>query len=286
MSKARVFLEMIKFEHTIFALPFAYVSVLLSVGVPSWGQVLWITLAMAGARTVGMAANRLIDEAIDRRNPRTSGRPLPSGRLTRFDAWAFTFVATGVFLAAVYQLSPRAQQLWPIVIALMIAYPYAKRWTWSAHFVLGLVYFIVPPGVWIALTNGWTNTTVALAIASASWVAGFDILYACQDVEVDRREGLHSIPADFGLHRALFAARALHVVTVAALAATAVVGDAGPIFGLGVAAVAVLLVVEHRLVRADDLSRLDAAFFTVNGVVSVAFFAFTLIDMLLRRVTR
>lgn len=282
MSKARVFLEMIKFEHTIFALPFAYVSVLLAVGVPSVAQLLWITVAMAGARTVGMAANRLIDEAIDSRNPRTAGRPLPSGRLSRVETWGFTVVAGAVFLLAVHQLSPLARQLWPIVLVLMIAYPYAKRWTWAAHFALGLVYFVVPPAVWIALTNGWTDATLSLAIASATWVAGFDILYASQDVDVDRRQGLHSIPADFGIPRALAVARALHVVTTLGLAGAGFAAGAGVLYAVGVLGCAALLWFEHHLVHADDLSRLDAAFFTVNGFVSVGFFVFTLADTILR----
>lgn len=279
MERLFTFLEVIRFEHTIFALPFAYMSLLLAVdGLPSASLFLWITLAMVGARTVGMAVNRLVDVELDRRNPRTSNRPLVTGRITRQEVILYTLLAGLLFLVSVYHLAPRTHVLWPVVLLALILYPYAKRFTWLTHFALGAVYLMIPPGVWIAATNTLALPALFLGVAAATWVAGFDILYALQDVEVDRREGIHSIPADFGIPASLAVARGLHAVTVLTLLLAGRSGGFGSFYLLGVGATAALLAYEHAIVRPDDLSRIHTSFFTVNGVVSVALLLFALLD--------
>jgi 4-hydroxybenzoate polyprenyltransferase len=277
----RLFFSTIKVEHTVFALPFAYLTLLLaSGGLPSLGHFLWITVAMAGARIFAMGVNRIIDARIDAANPRTATRPLASGRLRLREAWAFSLAAAALFLIAVYQLSPLAQVLWPPVLFAMATYPYGKRFTWLCHLGLGSVYLMVPPAVWVAVHNGIGAGSVLLGFAAALWVAGFDLIYACQDVEVDRRQGLHSIPARFGIATGLRVARLWHLGAVAFLAAAGPVLGVGPLYYLGVAVSAGVLAYEHRLVSPTDLSRLNAAFFNMNGVMSVVFLAFVAADVL------
>jgi 4-hydroxybenzoate polyprenyltransferase len=277
----RLFLSLVKFEHTIFALPFAYIGAFLAVdGVPGGGDLLWITVAMVGARSLAMALNRLIDAGIDARNPRTAGRELPSGALRPWHVAFFSLASLVVFLIAVYQLAPIVQWLWPIPVVAFVIYPYLKRATWLSHFWLGAVDGLAPVGAWAAITNDMPLEAWLLGAAVAVWVAGFDVLYALFDREHDREHGLHSLPARFGVPAAFAVARACHIATVAFLASAGFVLDAGLFYWLGVAAAAGLLVYEHSLISPRDTRRLDAAFFTMNGVISVTFFAFVLLDVL------
>jgi 4-hydroxybenzoate polyprenyltransferase len=277
----RRFASLVKFEHTIFALPFAYVGALLAVdGVPSGHDLLWITVAMVGARSLAMALNRLIDAEIDARNPRTAGRELPAGLLRRGQVIAFSLLSLAVFLVAVFQLDPVVRWLWPIPVAGFVLYPYLKRWTWLSHLWLGAVDGLAPMGGWVAITGELPWEAWTLGGAVACWVAGFDLFYALLDADVDRREGLHSWATRFGERGVFRGARVLHAATVALLVATGLGLDVGVLYWLGVAAVALLLLYEHTLVRPGDLRRLDAAFFTVNGVISVTFFLFVLADVL------
>jgi 4-hydroxybenzoate polyprenyltransferase len=277
----RLFLSLVKFEHTIFALPFAYIGAFLAVdGVPGSGDLLWITVAMVGARSLAMALNRLIDAGIDARNPRTAGRELPSGALRPWHVAFFSLASLVVFLIAVYQLAPIVRWLWPIPVVAFVIYPYLKRSTWLSHFWLGAVDGLAPVGAWAAITNDMPLEAWLLGAAVAVWVAGFDVLYALFDLEHDREHGLHSLPARFGVTAAFAVARACHIATVAFLASAGFGLDAGLFYWLGVAAVAGLLVYEHSLISPRDTRRLDAAFFTMNGVISVTFFAFVLADVL------
>jgi 4-hydroxybenzoate polyprenyltransferase len=273
------FFSLVKFEHTIFALPFAYVGAFLAVdGVPSAHDLLWITVAMIGARSLAMGLNRMIDASIDARNPRTAGRELPSGQLTEPQVALFCLVALGVFLLAVWQLDPIVRWLWPIPVAGFVIYPYLKRFTYGSHLWLGAVDGLAPVGAWIAITGNLPLEAWLLGAAVACWVAGFDCFYALLDVDFDRREGLKSVATAFGERGAIWAARVLHVATVGLLIAVGVLLDVGFFYWVGVIAVAVLLIYEHALVRPGDLRRLDAAFFLVNGIISVTFFVFVLLD--------
>ena len=275
------FASLVKIEHTIFALPFAYVGAFLAVdGVPSTHDLVWITVAMIGARSLAMALNRLIDARIDARNPRTATRELPAGRLSVAQVVLFCAASLAVFLVAVWQLDPIVRWLWPIPVAGFVVYPYLKRVTWTSHLWLGAVDGLAPMGAWVAIRGDLPWQAWALGVAVAAWVAGFDLFYSLFDVEFDRREGLHSWATRFGERGTFLGARALHVLTVAALVAAGLGLDVDFFYWLGVAAVALLLAYEHSLVRPGDLRRLDAAFFTVNGVISLTFFAFVLLDAL------
>jgi 4-hydroxybenzoate polyprenyltransferase len=277
----RRFAALVKIEHTVFALPFAYVGALLAVdAVPSAGDLLWITLAMVGARSLAMALNRIVDAEIDARNPRTAGRELPRGALSRMQVWVFCAVSLAVFLLAVWQLDPLVRWLWPIPVAGFVVYPYLKRFTWLSHLWLGAVDGLAPVGAWVALTGELPWEAWTLGAAVAAWIAGFDLFYSLFDAEVDRREGLHSWATRWGERGVFRGARALHALTVALLAAAGVGLEVGFFYWAGVVAVAVLLAYEHSLVRPGDLRRLDAAFFTVNGLISLAFCAFVLADVL------
>jgi 4-hydroxybenzoate polyprenyltransferase len=278
----RLFASLVKFEHTIFALPFAYIGALLAVdGIPSAHDLLWITVAMVGARSLAMALNRLIDAGIDARNPRTAARELPRGALEPWQVLVFAAASLAVFLVAVFRLAPLVRWLWPIPVAAFVVYPYLKRWSWLSHFWLGAVDGLAPLGAWVAITNELPWEAWALGGAVALWVAGFDLLYALFDLDVDREQGLHSLPARFGVEAAFLGARLCHAGTVALLALAGAGLPVGVFYWLGVAAVAVLLVYEHSLVSPRDRSRLDMAFFTMNGVISVTFCAFVLVDVLL-----
>jgi 4-hydroxybenzoate polyprenyltransferase len=281
MRVARLYYRLVKFEHTIFALPFAYVGAFLAVqGVPSGHDLLWITVAMVGARSLAMALNRLIDARIDAANPRTASRELPSGALTSAAVVAFCVLALVVYLLAVWELDPLVRWLSPIPVAMFVVYPYLKRFTWLCHLWLGAVDGLAPVGAWAAIKGELPWQAWALGAAVAAWVAGFDLFYALFDVDVDRQQGLHSWATRFGERGAFQGARALHLSTIALLAAAGSGLDVGVLYWVGVAAVAALLLYEHTLVRPGDLRRLDAAFFTMNGVISVAFFAFVLADVL------
>jgi 4-hydroxybenzoate polyprenyltransferase len=277
----RRFASLVKIEHTVFALPFAYVGALLAVdGVPTAHDVLWITLAMVGARSLAMALNRLVDAEIDGLNPRTAGRELPAGRLSSVQVAAFCLGALALFLVAVWQLDPLVRWLWPIPVVGFVVYPYLKRVTWLAHLWLGAVDGLAPVGAWVAIRGDLPWQAWALGCAVAAWVAGFDLFYSLFDVEVDREQGLHSWATRFGPGGVFWGARALHLTTVGFLAAAGLGLPVGVLYWLGVGAVAALLAYEHSLVRPGDLRRLDAAFFATNGAISLAFFLFVLGDAL------
>jgi 4-hydroxybenzoate polyprenyltransferase len=275
------FYSLVKFEHTVFALPFAYVGAFLAVdGVPGAHDLLWVTVAMVAARSLAMGLNRLIDAGLDARNPRTAGRELPAGLLSPAAVAAFCAAALAVFLVAVWELDPLVHWLWPIPVAGFVIYPYLKRWTWLCHFWLGAVDGLAPLGAWAAITGKLPWEAWALGGAVALWVAGFDLFYSLLDLDVDREQGLRSVATRFGERGVFLGARLLHLGTVALLVVTGLGLDVGVLYWLGVAAVAGLLAYEHSLVRPGDLRRLDTAFFTMNGVISVAFFVFVLGDAL------
>ena len=281
MGAARLYYRLVKFEHTIFALPFAYVGAFLAVGgVPSAYDLTWITVAMIGARSLAMALNRLIDARIDAANPRTAGRELPSGALSGPAVIVFCLVSLAVYLFAVWQLNPFVRPLSPIPVAAFVIYPYLKRFTWLCHFWLGAIDGLAPVGAWAAIKGDLPWQAWALGAGVATWVTGFDLFYALFDVDVDREQGLHSWATRFGESGAFAAARVLHLATIVFLTAAGIGLDVGLLYWIGVGIVAALLVYEHSLVRPGDLRRLDAAFFTMNGVISVAFFVFVLADVL------
>jgi 4-hydroxybenzoate polyprenyltransferase len=272
--------RLVKIEHTLFALPFAYVGAFLAAdGVPSAHDLLWVTAAMVGARSLAMALNRLIDARIDALNPRTATREIPAGLLGTGAVVAFCLASLAFFLVAVWQLDPLVRWLWPIPVLAFVVYPYLKRFTWLCHLWLGAVDGLAPVGAWAAIRGNLPWQAWALGGAVAAWVAGFDLFYALFDVEIDRRQGLHSWAVRFGERGSFAGARALHLLTVGLLVAAGLGLPVGLPYWLGVVAVAVLLGYEHSLVRPGDLRRLDAAFFTMNGVISVAFFAFVLVDV-------
>jgi 4-hydroxybenzoate polyprenyltransferase len=277
----KLFISLVKLEHTVFALPFAYVGAFLAVdGVPSAHDLVWITVAMVGARSFAMALNRLIDAGIDARNPRTAGRELPRGALRSWHVLLFSGVSLTLFLVAVYQLDPLVRWLWPIPVAGFVLYPYLKRATWLCHVWLGAVDGLAPVGAWVAITGELPWQAWLLGAAVAVWIAGFDVLYALLDLEIDRAQGLHSLPVRFGVRTTFAVSRGLHVATVAFLVGAGLGLPVGPLYWLGVAAVAALLVYEHALVSPADWRRLDMAFFGMNGVMSITFFAFVLAEVL------
>jgi 4-hydroxybenzoate polyprenyltransferase len=276
------FASLVKLEHTVFALPFAYVGMLLAVGeTPRAQDWIWVTVAMVGARTLAMGLNRLIDAELDARNPRTAMRELPTGMLSRPQVFALCALALGVFLVAVFQLDPIVRWLWPVPVVLFVVYPYLKRVTWLSHLWLGASLGLAPVGAWAAVTGELRWQVWALGGAVALWVAGFDLFYSLFDAEHDRAQGLHSWAVRFGERGAFRGARLFHLGTVVLLGLAGLGLDVGAAYWLGVAAVAVLLGYEHTLVRPGDLRHLDAAFFTVNGVISIVFFGFVLADVIL-----
>jgi 4-hydroxybenzoate polyprenyltransferase len=281
VSYPRRFASLVKIEHTVFALPFAYVGAFLAVDrVPRAHDLVWFTVAMVGARSLAMALNRLIDAQIDARNPRTAGRELPAGRLTAAQVIAFCAASLAVFLVAVWQLDPLVRWLWPIPVVAFVVYPYLKRVTWLAHLWLGAVDGLAPVGAWAAIRGDVPWQAWALGGAVAAWVAGFDLFYSLFDLEIDRAQGLYSWATRWGTGGVFSGARGLHGLTVGLLVATGLGLQVGALYWVGVGAVAGLLAYEHLLVRPGDLRRLDAAFFATNGAISVAFFAFVLADVL------
>jgi 4-hydroxybenzoate polyprenyltransferase len=274
--------RMIRFSHTVFALPFALSSAVLAAGRGiSWRQMAWILVAMVGARSAAMAFNRLADHAIDARNPRTAGRELPRGAVSRAEAWVFVAASAATLVVAAAMLNPLCLALSPVALVVVFGYSYTKRFTALSHVFLGLALALAPVGAWLAFRGRLEAPAVVLGLAVLFWVAGFDTIYACQDEAFDRAEGLHSLPARLGVARALRLARLFHAIAVALLAALYAVAPLHPVYLVGVAGVAGLLVYEHSLVRADDLSRIDAAFFTVNGWISLGYFVLTLAARLL-----
>jgi 4-hydroxybenzoate polyprenyltransferase len=275
---------MIKFEHSIFALPFAYLGAFLAQRrVPDLIVLLWITIAMVGARSLGMALNRLIDIEIDRRNPRTAERALPKGLLSVRNVLLFSFGSVSVFLLAVYNLAPVCRYLWPMVVIPFVIYPYTKRFTWLSHFVLGLCLGLAPIGAWIAVTNTLSLEPVLIGSAVLLWVAGFDILYAIQDIDFDKRHGLFSIPARFGIENSLMFTRLLHAASIGLFILSGSRLHLGVFYFAGVAIAAVLLAYENSLIKPNDLSKLNVAFFTMNGVISVIMFCFVVIEVIFGR---
>ena len=275
----RRFASLVKIEHTVFALPFAYIGALLCRNdIPSAHDLVWITLAMVGARSLAMSINRLVDAEIDARNPRTATRELPAGAVSRTQVLLFCALALALYLAACFQLDPIVRWLAPIPILGFVIYPYLKRFTWLSHLWLGAVDGLAPLGAWVAITGRLPWEAWALGAAVAVWIAGFDLFYSLFDREVDLMQGLHSVSVRFGVEGAFRGARLLHIATVALLAAVGLGLHLGWLYWLGVVAVALLLAYEHSLIRPDDLSRLDAAFFSVNGLISVVFFGFVLAE--------
>jgi len=278
-SRIKTVLEMIKFEHSVFALPFALTGALLAArwtrhGWPSLRELLWIVVAMVAARSSAMTMNRIVDLRYDRENPRTKQRALPAGMLTLQFAWLFTVVAVAVFFVAAWQLNLLALKLAPVAIAILFFYSFTKRFTNWSHLFLGFALGISPAAAWIAITGGLDSRMLILCAAVTLWVGGFDVLYACQDIEYDRRAGLFSVPGKFGIAKALLIARVMHIGVIALLGWLAFgFGLPWPAWA-GIAVVAALLAYEHSLVKADDLSKLDAAFFTVNGYISMLFLVF------------
>jgi 4-hydroxybenzoate polyprenyltransferase len=273
--------SLVRIEHTVFALPFAYVGAFLAAdGWPGLGNVVWITVAMVGARTLAMALNRLVDAELDARNPRTAGRELPTGALTPLQVVLVCLLAFAVFLFAVFQLDPIVRWLWPIPVALFFVYPYLKRFTWLCHLWLGACLGLAPVGAWLAVSGSAPWEAWVLGGAVLLWVAGFDLFYSLYDLDHDRREGLHSWAVRFDERGAFRGARLLHAGTVLLLTLAGLGLDEGLFYWLGVTAVAGLLAYEHALVRPGDLRRLDAAFFTVNGIISLVFFGFVALDVL------
>lgn len=284
LRNLRVTLEMIKWEHSIFALPFALCGAMLAAsGLPTTHQLFWIVIAMIAARSAAMAFNRLVDATIDAANPRTQMRALPAGKLSPAFVSTFVVVSCAVFVLASSQLNRLAFLLSPVALAVLLLYSYTKRFTRLSHLVLGLALGIAPAAAWIAVRGSLDPRILLLTAAVMFWVAGFDVLYACQDFDFDRSAGLHSIPRHVGIRRALWVARGFHLVMLILLLALLPAFGLGKLALAGVIAVLALLLYEHSLVKSDDLSRLNAAFFTMNGVISVVFALFIGADLLLRR---
>jgi 4-hydroxybenzoate polyprenyltransferase len=280
----RVTLEMIKWEHSVFALPFALCGAILAAnGLPGWHSLLWIVVAMISARSAAMAFNRLADATFDAENPRTRTRALPAGALTHTFVAAFVVVSCGLFVLAASQLNRLTLLLSPVALLIVLSYSYAKRFTRWSHLFLGLALGIAPAAAWIAVRGSLDPRIVLLTVAVMFWVAGFDVLYSCQDYDYDCDAGLHSIPRYFGISGALWVARLFHVIMLGVLVALVAAFGLGKLAICGLVVVALLLAYEHSLVSAKDLSRLNAAFFTMNGVISVLFFVFLAGDVLLRR---
>jgi 4-hydroxybenzoate polyprenyltransferase len=280
----RVTLEMIKWEHSIFALPFALCGAMLAAGgVPTVHQLLWIVVAMVAARSAAMAFNRWADAAIDAANPRTSTRALPSGHLSPAFVVTFVLVSSAVFVLAASQLSRLALLLSPVALAVLLLYSYTKRFTRWSHLVLGFALGIAPTAAWIAVRGSLDPRILLLTAAVTFWVGGFDILYACQDYDFDRQAGLHSLPRYVGIKGALWIARSFHLIMVGFLIAMLMVFTLGKFAAAGIGIVVLLLLYEHSLVKPTDLSKLNAAFFTMNGVISVLFFVCVAADLLIRK---
>jgi 4-hydroxybenzoate polyprenyltransferase len=280
-TKLRVLLEMIKWEHTVFALPFAYAGMLAAPVPFSVWNLFWITVAMVGARTAAMTLNRIIDAKMDAKNPRTADRAIPRGLISLREAWIFTGAAIGLLVLATFFLAPITRVLWPLVVLGFVLYPYTKRFTWLCHLALGVANGLAPGAAWVAVTNEISWTPALIWAGAALWVAGFDVLYALLDRDFDLENRVNSLPARFGVGPALVVSRVWHALSVAFLVAFGFAAGLGVVYYLGVAVVAWLLFYEHSLVRKDDLSKLDMAFFTMNGVISLIFFAFVLLDRVL-----
>ncbi|MDF2962501.1 MAG: 4-hydroxybenzoate octaprenyltransferase [Paenibacillus sp.] len=284
LKKVKIFLEMIKFEHTLFALPFAFMgavlgSVIVTQHLPGWGQIGWIIMAMFGARSAAMGLNRVIDKVFDARNPRTAARAIPAGLISSKEAIIFIVISFTLLFWATANLSALSMKLLPIAVFFLVFYSYTKRFTWACHIILGLTIGLAPLGGWVAVTNDISLAAIVFYLSIAFWVAGFDIIYACQDYEVDKKEGLHSIPERFGVANALQIARWFHVVTAIGLLILFYLADLSWLYLIGIIVANGLLFYEHKIVTPQNLSRLNVAFFNLNAILSIAMFVFTLFDL-------
>jgi len=290
MTRLRTFLDMVRFEHTIFALPFAYLGMVLAANLPSTEgirlptlfQFVWITVAMAAARTLAFAVNRYADRAYDARNPRTANRPIPTGRLSPGATLGYGGVALLILALAAWQLNDLALKLLPGALALLVGYSYTKRFTWLSHWILGATDGLAPAGAWVAVRAAVDLPAWLLWLAVTFWIAGFDLIYACQDTAFDRAEGLHSVPARFGNAVALRLAQVNHALTVLALAGIGGIMGLGWVYWVGLAGVAGLLIYEHSIVSPADLSKVNVAFFNVNSYIAIIIFAATLVALYVR----
>ncbi|WP_329175800.1 menaquinone biosynthesis prenyltransferase MqnP [Streptomyces sp. NBC_01477] len=284
--RVKAFLRLVMIEHSIFALPFAYIAALTAMfrddGHVHWVELLLITVAMVGLRTFAMACNRIIDREIDARNPRTATRELVTGALSVRSAWTGALIALVVFLGAAALLNPLCLALAPVAVVPMVVYPYGKRFTDFPHAILGVAQAMGPIGAWLAVTGSWSWDAVILGLAVGVWIGGFDLIFGCQDVAADRAHGVKSVPARFGIPAALHGARVCHAVTTALLVWYGAATDAGGFWWAGLAVVGGAFLYEHSIVRPHDLSRLNRAFFTVNGVIGITLFVFALLDLLAR----
>ncbi|MFF0116004.1 menaquinone biosynthesis prenyltransferase MqnP [Streptomyces prasinus] len=288
-GRVKAFLRLVMIEHSVFALPFAYIAALTAMyeryGNIHWGKLLLVTVAMVGLRTFAMAANRIIDREIDARNPRTAHRELVTGAMSVKHAWTGAIIALVVFLGAAALLNPLCLALAPVAVIPMVVYPYGKRFTNFPQAILGLAQAMGPVGGWLAVTGTWSWDAVVLGLAVGVWIGGFDLIYACQDVETDREVGVKSVPARFGIPAAVWGARACHAVTTALFVWFAVLTGAGVFFWIGLVIVAAAFVYEHTIVRPNDLTRLNRAFFSTNGFIGISLFVCALIDLLVRGLT-
>jgi 4-hydroxybenzoate polyprenyltransferase len=287
MTRIRIFFDLVRFEHTVFALPFAYLGMVLAAnGWPGWRKLIWITIAMVAARTLAMSANRLVDRELDARNPRTVNRPLPRGLISSQAVAVYATLSLVVLTLAAWRLNPLCLKLLPGALVFLLGYHYTKRFTWLSHWILGFADGLAAPGAWAAVRGSifaWADLPAWLLLFAVTfWIGGFDLIYACQDVDVDRREGLHSIPADFSVATSLALARICHMLTLALLAGVGLTMSLGWPFWVGLAVVTAMLAYEHSLVSPNDLSRLNVAFFNVNGYVSITVFAATLASLWVR----
>ena len=282
VRKIATILEMIKFSHTVFALPFAIMSAFLAAeGVPSARQIFWILMCMVGARSAAMSFNRIVDAELDARNPRTAERAIPAGKLTRAETAAFMLVMSALFVFSAYMLNRLAFMLSPVALAVVFGYSYTKRFTDYSHFVLGLALAIAPVGAWIAIKEEFHLVPLLLGAAVLLWTAGFDIIYSCQDIEFDNQAGLHSLSKRLGTSRALLLSSLLHAIMILILLAVFFAAGLGNIFLVGIILVAALLAYEHSIVKADDLSMVNTAFFNINGAVSLVLMALTMADVMI-----
>ncbi len=282
-KKLSLFLELVKFEHTIFALPFAYLGMILAArGWPGWWKFLWITVAMAAARTVAFAVNRSADRFYDSLNPRTANRPIPRGAMSSKEAWGIAAGATVVLAVAAWMLNDLCLKLFPLAVVFLVSYSYTKRFTWASHWVLGFTDGLAPLGAWMAVRPSLRDPVPWLMLAAVTfWIAGFDLIYACQDTEFDRATGLHSFPARFGNAAALFWAKANHAATVLLLGTVGIAASLGIAYWIGLAAVSAMLAYENSIVKPDDLSKVNVAFFTMNGYISVTVLAAAVLGMVI-----
>jgi 4-hydroxybenzoate polyprenyltransferase len=286
LTKIKIFLEMIKFEHTLFALPFAFMgailgSVVMTGHMPSWIQIGWITLAMVGARTAAMSLNRVIDRVIDKKNPRTANRAIPAGLLSTKQVLIFIVLSFALLIWATSHLSVFSMELLPIAVFFLVFYSYTKRFTWTCHFILGITLGLAPLGGWVAVTGSITPASIVFYVTIVCWSTGFDLIYACQDVDFDRKEGLYSLPSRFGIAASLNTARVLHALTAVGLITLFFMTDLSWWYLIGLVIAYIILFYEHKLVTPQDLSKLNTAFFTMNGILSTVVFVFTLLDIML-----